>query len=79
MIRKLTVGDEKIRKEAGRKGKRWRKIWRMGLSPSPKKIPGYVTMVLHVHVLKCQCNKWSNAMSVLPCDGPGGFNFYRPL
>jgi len=26
MIRKLTVGDEKIRKEAGRKGKRWRKI-----------------------------------------------------
>jgi len=30
MIRKLTVGDEKIRKEAGRKEKRWRKIWRMG-------------------------------------------------
>jgi len=26
MIRKLTVGDEKIRKEAGRKGKKWRKI-----------------------------------------------------
>jgi len=26
MIRKLTVGDEKIGKEAGRKGKRWRKI-----------------------------------------------------